>query len=295
MFGCFLWAAIATVRRRYRAGWQYSLRSLFIAILVVAAFLGVAQALGARRAGLLLAAALQLLTPVAVVGLDARSRSPWSAAAVGAAAAWVSVLVYVVLYGLLFGIPLPYPFGGDAGPGLRGFPGFVVAFFIYVLSFKMFPVVAILLAGAIGGVVGWGLRRRIAAKSDLRSSGRLAKASLILFVIAAAILLVDIIGPVLLSSGGAYGIELDGRLHDQLQFLAFLSLPFIFLLLAIGSFLGTTDWRTARKASARPSRMTVVAASLNLASLLIGTLLILAFILFLVGPTTDVVPRWPGR
>ena len=165
MFGCFLWAAIATVRRLYRARWQYSLRSLFIAVFVVAAFLGVAQAVGARLAGLLLAAALQLLTPVAVVRFDVRSRSPWSAAALGAAAAWVSVLVYVVLYGLLFGIRIG-PHFGTAGPGLRDFPGIVFAFFVHLLSFKMFPVVATLLAGAIGGVVGWGLRRRIAGKSD---------------------------------------------------------------------------------------------------------------------------------
>ncbi len=159
MLACFLWPAIATVRRLYRARWQYSLRSLFIAVFVVAAFLGVAQAVGARLVGLLFLAALQLLTPVAVVGFDARSRSPWSAAALGAAAAWVSVLVYVALYALLFGITIGYPFP-DAGPGLRGFPFIVVAFFGHLFSFKMLPVVAILLAGAIGGVVGWALRRR---------------------------------------------------------------------------------------------------------------------------------------
>jgi hypothetical protein len=126
-----------------------------------------------------------------------------------------------------------------------------------------------------------------------QSPGRRTKASLILFLIAAAILLVDIVGPVLLSSGGSCGIELDGRLHDQLQFLALLSVPLVFILLAIGAVLGTMQWRAARKASRRPSRMTVVAASLNLASLLIGTLLILAALVFLIGPTTG-LPRWPG-
>lgn len=124
--------------------------------------------------------------------------------------------------------------------------------------------------------------------------GRRAKASLILFVIAAAILLVDIVSPVLLDWGGSYGIELHWRLFDQLQFLAFLSVPFVFVLLAIGAVLGAMQWRAARKASRRPSRMTVVAASLNLALLVVGTLLILAFLLFFVGPTTDVLPRWPG-
>ena len=131
-------------------------------------------------------------------------------------------------------------------------------------------------------------------ESPSQSRGKRAKASLILFVIAAAILLADIVGPVFLSSGGAYGIELHWRLHDQLQFLAFLSLPLILILLAIGAVLGTIEWRAARKASTRPSRMTVVAASLNLASLLIAALLLLAFLVFLIGPTTDVLPRWPG-
>lgn len=126
-----------------------------------------------------------------------------------------------------------------------------------------------------------------------QSPGRRTKASLILFVIAAAILLTDIVGPVFLSSGGSYGIELDGRLHDQLAFLAFLSLPFILILLAIGFVLGAMQWRAARKASGRPSRMTVVATSLNLASLLVGALLILAALVLLVGPTTG-LPRWPG-
>ena len=78
MLGGFVWTAIATVRWLHRAGWQYSLWSLFIALFVVAAFLGVALAVGARLAGLLLAAALQLLTPVAVVRFGARSRSSWS-------------------------------------------------------------------------------------------------------------------------------------------------------------------------------------------------------------------------
>ena len=131
-------------------------------------------------------------------------------------------------------------------------------------------------------------------KLHSQSPGKRTKASLILFVIAAAILLVDIVGPVFLSSGGAYGIEIDGRLHDQLQFLAFLSLPLILVLLAIGAVLGAMQWRAARKASGRPSQLTVIATSLNLGSLLVGTLLILAFLLIFVGPTTDFVPRRPG-
>ena len=122
-----------------------------------------------------------------------------------------------------------------------------------------------------------------------QSPGRRTKASLILFVIAAAIVLLDIIGPIILSGGHDI---ISGRLHDQLAFLALLSVPFILVLLAIGSVLGILGWRAEHKASGRSSRMTVVAACLNLASLLIGTLLILAALVFLFGPYTD-LPRWP--
>ena len=122
-----------------------------------------------------------------------------------------------------------------------------------------------------------------------QSPGRRTKASFILFMIAAAIVLLDIIGPIILSSGHDV---ISARLHDQLAFLALLSVPFILILLAIGFVLGTMEWRAARKASVRTSRTTVVAVCLNLASFLIATLLILAAIVFLVGPYTD-LPRWP--
>jgi glucan phosphoethanolaminetransferase (alkaline phosphatase superfamily) len=115
-----------------------------------------------------------------------------------------------------------------------------------------------------------------------QSPGRRTKASLILFVISAAIVLLDIIGTFFLSGG--YDV-VSVSLHDQLQVLALLSVPFILVLLAIGSVLGILGWRAERKASGRSSRMTVVAACLNLASLLIGTLLILvALVFFPVGP-----------
>ena len=120
--------------------------------------------------------------------------------------------------------------------------------------------------------------------------GRRTKASLTLFIIAAVIVLLDIIGPIILSGGHDI---ISGRLHDQLAFLALLSVPFILILLVIGSVLGILGWRTARKASGRPSRMGVVAACLNLASLLIVTLLILAALVFLRGPYIG-LPRWPG-
>ena len=113
-----------------------------------------------------------------------------------------------------------------------------------------------------------------------QSPSRRTKASLILFVISAAIVLLDIIGTIFLS--GEYDV-VSARLYDQLQVLAFLSVPFILVLLAIGSVLGILGWRAEHKASGQSSRMTVVVACLNLASLLIGTLLILAaFVVYLI-------------
>jgi hypothetical protein len=108
-----------------------------------------------------------------------------------------------------------------------------------------------------------------------RPSGRRTKASLTLFIIAAAIVLLDIIGPIFLSGG--YDV-ISARFHDQLAVLALLSVPFILILLAIGSVLEILGWRAARKASGRPSRMTVVAACLNLALLLIGILIVTHFL-----------------
>jgi hypothetical protein len=109
-----------------------------------------------------------------------------------------------------------------------------------------------------------------------QSPSKRTKASLILFIIAAVIVLLDIIGPIILSSGHDI---ISSRLHDQLAFLALLSVPFIPILLVVGSVLGILEWRAARRVSGYASRMTVVAACLNLALLLIGTLVIALFLL----------------
>ena len=105
--------------------------------------------------------------------------------------------------------------------------------------------------------------------------GRRTKASLILFVIAAAAVLSNLVG--------ALCVEADviGS-SDQLVVVALLSVPFILVLLVIGAVLGMLKWHAARKASRCPSRMTVVAASLNLASLLLGSALVLAVLLLFV-------------
>lgn len=109
-----------------------------------------------------------------------------------------------------------------------------------------------------------------------QTPGKRTKASLTLFIIAAVIVLLDIIGPIILSGGHDI---ISGHLHDQLAFLALLSVPFVLILLVVGSVLGILGWRAARKASVRPSRMTVVAACLNLALLLIAILAITFFLL----------------
>jgi len=108
-----------------------------------------------------------------------------------------------------------------------------------------------------------------------QAPGRRAKASLILFVITIAILLADIIGPVLLSSGSDI---IGSRLHDQLAVLAALSVLVMLILLAIGAVLGTLEWHAVRRASGRPRRLAILAACLNLALLLIGVLVIGYFI-----------------
>ena len=103
-------------------------------------------------------------------------------------------------------------------------------------------------------------------------------------------MLLDIVGPIVLSGGHDI---ISSRLHDQLAFLALLSVPLIPVLLLIGSVLGIIAWRTERKASGRPSRMAVVATFLNLISFLLATTAILVALVFLMGPYTD-LPQWPG-
>lgn len=110
------------------------------------------------------------------------------------------------------------------------------------------------------------------------------KVSLILLMSVAGIVMLDIIGPILLSSG--HGI-ISGRLHDLLAVLAVLSVPLMLALLAIGFVLGMTEWYSARKAFRSLSRITIVATVLHLALLVIGTLIVLAALALLVGPTTD--------
>jgi hypothetical protein len=104
-----------------------------------------------------------------------------------------------------------------------------------------------------------------------KSPGKRTKASVILLVVSAAIVLLEIIGPIFLSSGHDV---ISPRLHDQLQVLALISVPLIPLLLAIGAVLGILDWRTASKASKSPNLITVVAASLNLVLFLIGVVIV---------------------
>jgi hypothetical protein len=122
-------------------------------------------------------------------------------------------------------------------------------------------------------------------ESHPQRPGKLAKASLILLVSVAVMVLLDITGPMVLSSGHQI---ISGRLHDQLAVLAVLSVPLMLAFLAIGSVLGMMDWLAARKAARRPSRMTVVTTVLSLAFLFLGVILILTALIWLVGPTTSI-------
>ena len=114
------------------------------------------------------------------------------------------------------------------------------------------------------------------------------RTSLILLASVAFIVLLDLIGPIFLSSGRSV---ISGHLHDTLQMLAILSVPLVFLLLAIGFVLGTVEWRIACKASRRPNRATVVATLLNLFVFLLGILLIFACLRWMTGPEMGL---WPG-
>lgn len=80
-------------------------------------------------------------------------------------------------------------------------------------------------------------------ESFFQTLNKYTKASLTLFLIAVVVVLLDIIGPVLLANGHDI---ISSRLPDQLAFPALLSVPFIPILLMIGSILGILAWQTAR-------------------------------------------------
>lgn len=110
---------------------------------------------------------------------------------------------------------------------------------------------------------------------NLQRPAKRTKVSLILLIGAAVIALLDLVGPCLLSGGHQI---ISDRLHDQLAVLALLSVPLILALLAIGAFLGMLDWYAARKASLRPSGMTVVATCLNVVFIVIAIVIVGGFL-----------------
>ena len=124
------------------------------------------------------------------------------------------------------------------------------------------------------------------ARYSQRLSNR-TRASLILLMSVVGIVVLDIIGPMLLSSGH---LVISGRLHDQLAVLAVLSVPLMLVLLAIGCVLGMTEWYSARNALRPLSRITIAATVLHLALLLVGLFLVLAALVLLVGPRSS-MPR----
>ena len=79
----------------------------------------------------------------------------------------------------------------------------------------------------------------------------------------------DVLGILILSGGMDI---ISSRLHDRLQVLALLSLPFVFVLVLVGFVLGLWDWLVARARRKSPSRLAVAATLLNLASVVLGVL-----------------------
>jgi hypothetical protein len=126
--------------------------------------------------------------------------------------------------------------------------------------------------------------RDLPAWHPQRLSNR-TKVSLILLMIVTGIVVLDIIGPMLLSSG--QGV-VSGRLRDQLAVLAVLSVPLMLVLLAIGFVLGMTECYSARKALRTLSRITIAATVLHLVLLLLGTFLVVAALALLVGPRASI-------
>jgi len=111
-------------------------------------------------------------------------------------------------------------------------------------------------------------------KSSLhfQSLGIRTKASLILLMSVACVVLLDMAAVLANISG------ISGRLHDRFAWLAMLSVPVIPILLIIGTVLGMLDWHAARKASRPVNRLTIIAACLNLASLVIVVLLVVVLL-----------------
>ena len=149
--------AVIVTRAASRHSWQFGFRSFLIAVLTVALFLGIAMAWGVRSSAFWLVVVLQLVTPVLFVKHCARSGSALKAALQGAGIAFVSFVVLGMIYALVIGIEGGYPFP-DIGPGLSGLYNFPVLAFVSVIA--VWPIPVVLLAGAVGGVVGRKLRDR---------------------------------------------------------------------------------------------------------------------------------------
>ena len=154
VLGAFAWSGIAMLDWLYHAGLWFRIVALCLAACFVLIMIGALSA-GLEIAGLVAAAGLQLLTPVVVV-LGMRPRSPWLAMAFGAAMSLVSIVFYLFLYAVVFGIEGGYPFG-DIGPGLHGVSDFVGL--LCLCAVTVIPVIITMVAGAIGGGVGWGFAR----------------------------------------------------------------------------------------------------------------------------------------
>jgi hypothetical protein len=116
------------------------------------------------------------------------------------------------------------------------------------------------------------------------AAGAYTKASLILFFVAAALVILDVIGAVC--------VEVDViSSSDQLVILGLASVPVILLLVVVGTILGVLGRRADRKASRHSSRMTNAAVGLNVTLLVVGVLIVLATLLLVTVLLSGLGPR----
>jgi hypothetical protein len=125
--------------------------------LALALFVAMALGAGGQAGAALLLLALQLVIPLIFVKCAFRSGSALTAAMQGAVTALVSLPVLVTVYAVAVGIAGGF-FFGDVGPGFRGLGDLGGLFALLVMT--VWPIPAVTLFGAIGGLLGRKLRNQ---------------------------------------------------------------------------------------------------------------------------------------
>jgi len=151
--------AVTVTRAALRDPWRFGFRSLLVGILTLILLVGMAMAWGVRSGVFYLVVLLQLITPVLFVRYRSRSGSALAAALQGAGVAFVSLLVLGMFYVLVIGIERDGRIFPDIGPGLRGLRH-LPDLLTFCVLIGVWPIPVVLLAGAVGGILGWKLRNR---------------------------------------------------------------------------------------------------------------------------------------